>query len=403
MDIAIVVVAYNRPQSLFRVLNSLTMADFQDRKDVSLYISIDFSGEFECLKIAQEIEWNFGKKIVTEHQENLGLKDHILSCGDLSQNHDAIIVLEDDLFVSPQFYTYTLSAIQFVNDDPEIAGIGLYSYNYNEFAYTRFYPINDGYDNYYMKVPCSSGQVWTKKQWGNFRDYLDTAPELSYDDCLPHFVVDWKPSSWKKLFYKYIVDESKYFFYPRASLTTNIGDEGQHTKNPMDVWKTELLLGKMSYRFCSLSDSKSVYDSFFELEGRVYNLFSNTNKSIEFDLYGLKPINHVKSEFLFSIKKCRKIIRSYNVDLLPFELNVLYEEKDFKKNTQAINFGRATDFEDEIGIERYVQDLNRSSLMFLPYIEDKISEEKQKIWDSKTFKFGERILRIIKPIQRFFR
>src|SRR5574344_1345043 len=99
-DIPIVVVAYNRLESLKRILASLSRGEYP-REPVELIISIDRGDNQEVLQYADAFPWPHGEKRVIYRPENLGLKRHILTCGDLTQDHDGIILLEDDLVVSP--------------------------------------------------------------------------------------------------------------------------------------------------------------------------------------------------------------------------------------------------------------------------------------------------------------
>ena len=79
MKTAIVVVAFNRPNSLIKLLSSLEKAFYT-----------------EVVKIANDFVWSYGDKIIIDHKKNLGLKKHILSCGDLTDKYDSVIILEDD-------------------------------------------------------------------------------------------------------------------------------------------------------------------------------------------------------------------------------------------------------------------------------------------------------------------
>ena len=63
VDIAIVVVTFNRPNSLERLLKSLYYSDYTGYSDIILYISIDFSDNSECQKIAESFDWIHGDKI----------------------------------------------------------------------------------------------------------------------------------------------------------------------------------------------------------------------------------------------------------------------------------------------------------------------------------------------------
>ncbi|MEL6484270.1 MAG: hypothetical protein AAFP96_05420, partial [Bacteroidota bacterium] len=91
---AIVVVAFNRPKSLKRVLKSVQTAFYPSEIEIPLIISIDYSPtNKEVLEIAHDFTWKNGAKQVIQHRENLGLKEHILSCGDLSEKYGGVIVL----------------------------------------------------------------------------------------------------------------------------------------------------------------------------------------------------------------------------------------------------------------------------------------------------------------------
>ena len=106
MKPAIVVVAYNRDKALKRLLNSLESADYSGFSDITLVISIDKSDSTEVIETAEAFSWEQGEKRVITHPERLGLKKHILGLGDLTAEFGSIIMLEDDLFVSPLLYHY---------------------------------------------------------------------------------------------------------------------------------------------------------------------------------------------------------------------------------------------------------------------------------------------------------
>src|SRR5690625_1023767 len=163
MKLPIVVIAYNRDLTLKRLLNSLDQANY-DEDNVDLIISIDKTNNSSVYQIAEKFEWRYGSKIIIKREENLGLRKHVLTCGDLVLKYDGLIMLEDDLVVSPAFYQFATEATLFYNNDSNIAGISLYTYRISEFSNLRtFIPMQDDSDIFYMKVPSSWGQLWTKK------------------------------------------------------------------------------------------------------------------------------------------------------------------------------------------------------------------------------------------------
>ena len=104
MNIGVVIPCYNRVDSLNRLLVSLKDANYLG-DDVDLIFSIDYSGINSVQVLAESFQWEFGIKKLILHSNNLGLKQNILSCGDLVDEYDAVIILEDDLYVAKDFYS----------------------------------------------------------------------------------------------------------------------------------------------------------------------------------------------------------------------------------------------------------------------------------------------------------
>ena len=98
--ITIVVVGYNRADAMERVLHSLSRAQY-DYTDIRLVVSIDHSGNEEVVHTAEAFEWKYGEKEVIYRPERLGLRKHIISCGDMTEKYDTVMILEDDIYVSP--------------------------------------------------------------------------------------------------------------------------------------------------------------------------------------------------------------------------------------------------------------------------------------------------------------
>ena len=88
MNIAICIIAYNRIDSLKRVLTSLEQSYYDE--SVTLIISIDKSNTTQVEDFAKQYHWKQGEKRVITHPENLGLRKHVLKCGDLLQEYDAL-------------------------------------------------------------------------------------------------------------------------------------------------------------------------------------------------------------------------------------------------------------------------------------------------------------------------
>ncbi|GGG42496.1 hypothetical protein GCM10011414_10090 [Croceivirga lutea] len=319
----IVVVAFNRPNSLSRLLTSLSNA-YYPNNDIPLIISIDFSSNNKSvIDIAENFNWNNGEKIVISHQKNLGLRNHILACGDLSIKYGSVLILEDDLFVSPNFYNYTQAALKFSEDKTYLSGISLYNHKINVHTGEYFSALEDGFDNWYFQFASSWGQAWNKKQWTEFKNWYNNNLDLVPSKNIPTNVTNWSDKSWLKFFIAYLVETDKYFFYPKVSLSTNFNDPGTHVASDSTAYQVELFHGKKTqFNFSHISESKSRYDSFFE-NNKLVEIENLKNKNIEIDLYGYKT--SLDKDYLLSSKRLNfKIISSYSRSLKPVEANIIY-------------------------------------------------------------------------------
>ena len=70
--IALIVVGYNRPDSVRRILGSLDQAKYEGYHRIPLIISLDHSGNEEVAAIAKEFQWKSCEKRVICHSERLG-------------------------------------------------------------------------------------------------------------------------------------------------------------------------------------------------------------------------------------------------------------------------------------------------------------------------------------------
>lgn len=401
-NIPILIVAYNRPKALQRLLSSIAKGIFPKDLSITLIISIDYSGTYECREVARNFNWKYGKKEVIQHESNLGLKAHIIKCGDLSENYDGIIMLEDDLFVSPWFYKYTLEAYGFTKHTKNIAGISLYSYRYNEFADLIFEPIDDGYDNYFMQVPSSWGQFWSKEQWQAFRKYyaiyqIQGASCFEEEYRLPKEVLKWSNhSSWKKFFFKYIVDQNKYIFFPRVSLTTNCGDPGTHFPQEITKLQVPIQMSNRQYSFSALDESYAIYDYTMDISySSVIKMNSKLEKYVfEVDLYGLKNIEKPGTTYYLSIRKSNRPELGFAYHFYPVDLNIILDiPGDF------FCLSKVEHLSSEICQNKHIQ-LAKSQIKGGEKV--MFEEGVLKVKESNSYKVGNAVLSIFRPILKLW-
>ena len=337
----IVVAAFNRAESLKRLLTSLSRAVYHAKVD--LVISIDGGGPQDVVDVANGFVWTSGEKSVLHHDQNLGLRTHIISLGDLTYKYESIILLEDDLIVNPWFYEYARAAGNFYFNEEAVAGISLYAYRNNENAdCAPFSPQYNGYDTYFMQVPSSWGQLWTKKQWNGFKAFYESNQEIVHGDRIPENVKEWADTSWKKFYFKYLSEKNKYFVTPYYSYSTNCGDAGTHFQKKTAIWQVPLLYGvPETFRFPQFEGNSIKYDSYMEIDPACLpSIEGIPHDEICVDLYGTKQLDLFDNKYWLTIRASSQVIRSYGIEMLPLENNVLYQtegkginlsEKDYLK------------------------------------------------------------------------
>jgi hypothetical protein len=325
----IVVLAFNRPKSLSRLLESIKEADYHVR--AKLIISLEGGASDEVLKISNQFNSYDLDKTIIKRKEKLGLRNHVLTCGDLVKEFGAVIILEDDLIVDKYYYRFACDSLQYYKEDNHVAGVALYSHEYNQFSDLPFRPMRNGYGTYPMQLPCSWGQCWTDKQWSNFRDwYKDkTKSDLNSIIGLPDYVKSWPDSSWKKFFHGYIVEQDLCFMYPYESYSTNCSDEGgTHIIKGSNAHQVQMATAERPYfipNFCPSENKEVFYDAFMEAGGDfVYRSLGIDRNDVTIDLQGIKPMKLLSKKALtITVKQVKNGLNYYDLKFKPIEFNLL--------------------------------------------------------------------------------
>lgn len=317
----IVVVAYNREQSLVRLLKSIQRATY-NYDDITLIISIDWSNNIETMtQIANSFEWIYGEKKVVAHEENLGLRKHVIECGSYSEKYGAVIVLEDDLYVAEDFYNYATKAANYYYNEEKVCGVGLYSYIWNVYGELTFTPQKGPGDVYFGQFMVSWGQLWTDKQWKGFYSwYMKNQTLPTYDRDIPKDVLGWPESSWGKYFACYIVKNDLYYVIPYISRSTNFHETGVHSVNETSMFQVPLSEGVQNYVFTDFDDTVH-YDIFFERKDTKW-FSSDIQSNLTIDLNASRNLKDSKRYLLSTKRYPYKIVQSYGLRLRPADANL---------------------------------------------------------------------------------
>lgn len=293
-DLVIAITAYNRATALELLFCSLAQID--TNYNVDLIISIDNNGTPDVNLAAERFVWSKGEKKVIVHKEKLGLRKHFLWIGDLTTQYKTVIFLEDDLYVSPNIVDAVCEISKIYREDKRITGISLYSPLICEFSNTRFYPVDDGSDFFFLQHPYW-GTVWFDDQWKDFREWFGS---YKFDaSLLPLNVACWPDSSFKKVYIQYMIQNHKYMVYPRASLVSNMGIQGLHNETDYFQYRTDLLIAKRKYSYITLDEAVAVYDAHFEILPEKIKKVNKKFKNYEFET-NLRGLKNVKAPYMLT-------------------------------------------------------------------------------------------------------
>lgn len=325
-NIAIVAVAYNRIDTLKRLLTSLEEADY-GCDSPTLIISIDKSDTDIVEVFSDEYFWPYGKKIISKHESNMGLHKHMMSLGQWFDLFDNLVVLEDDIIVSSSFYLYAQKAINIYSGNMSIAGISLYGFSTNYQNGQSFIPIKNQYDGYFMNCAMSWGQIWMKSQWKAFYEWYLLNIKFEYSSEIPPCLFMWK-KSWLKYHTRYCIEENKYFVFPYCSLSTNTGSVGTHSAQDDYTYQVPLQQTKTDFHLPLSVKDAICYDAFFENKC-IYDVLGYSPKDLCIDLSGTNKNNQNKRYWLTNTVSDYKILKSYGMSYRPIEVNVI---RDYSGN-----------------------------------------------------------------------
>ena len=328
-DAALVLIAFDKSQALMKSFDNLLKVDYLDKK-VDLIISIDNCGSNDVEEVAKTLNWPFGNKIIRTFSERQGLKKHVLQCMQYAEVYDVVFLLEDDIYCSKAMFAYGYNAAKFYDNDESIAGISLYGYqgNWQNWAY-RFEPYNSGFDNYFMKLAQSWGEVITKRQWYSFKEWYNQNKLFIRDEINVESINRWPDSSWLKFFNRYCFINDKYFVYPYISLTSNGNGVGIHNFETVNDFQVELQGEVKSYNFqiFDLNDKKTVvYDEYMNPIW-LYHYLDFKKEDLSIDLWCTKRKSQLSRYVLTAGYYGKKYIKSYSLSLHPIELSIMNNVK----------------------------------------------------------------------------
>ena len=241
MNMQIALFVYNRLEHTKNTINALKRNDVSN---VTLYVFSDGFKNSDDEKSVNQLRLylknieGFSKVILTESNENKGLSKSIISgVTSVLKEHETVIVLEDDLVVSPYFVDYMRNGLLKYKDDRQVMSIAGYSYPI--FAET----LEDKSDTYFLKLTTSWGWGTWKDSWDFFEKDVDKIVQNFSKDEIKEFNINNSENNWKQvllnkskvidtwaiIWYAAVYKNNGLTLFPKVSMVDNTGHDGSGT------------------------------------------------------------------------------------------------------------------------------------------------------------------------------
>lgn len=123
----IVLFVYNRPDHTRLCLEYLERNELAAESELYIFADGARPGNEEAVAAVRQViarPWKFGQVTVVERPENRGLAANVIDgVTTLLERYDRVIVLEDDLVVSPYFLRFMNDALELYRDEPRVGHI----------------------------------------------------------------------------------------------------------------------------------------------------------------------------------------------------------------------------------------------------------------------------------------
>ena len=238
----VVLFAYRRPDHLRRALDSLAANSGADQTQVSIYCDgAKSAADREAVEQVREIARSanglgtFASVRVIERDHNMGLANSVISgVTEALKVHSRVIVMEDDLVVSPDFLEYMNQALELYANNEEVISIHGFMYSV---------PPVLPQTVFLRGADCWGWATW-RRGWELFEPdaqkllkELDRSPDrtqFDFDGAFPYrqMLKDQAKGtidSWAVRWYASAFLANKLTLYPGQSLVENIGQEGSGT------------------------------------------------------------------------------------------------------------------------------------------------------------------------------
>jgi hypothetical protein len=268
----IVLFAYNRPWHVKQTLESLSKN--AEAIDSDLFIYVDgpkpnataeqLQKNKDVKAVIREKEWCKSVTIF-ESDSNKGLADSVIQgITKIFTTYERVIVIEDDVLVSPFFLRFMNDALTVFEKENRLLSIGSWNYFTNP---------NTTKENFFMNMPDTIAWATWKRSWNLFEyDGLKLYNQLHSRGLMKKFNLDGKfdfesmllsqtqgkVSSWAIRWTAIAVLNNTLSLYPKQSLSKHIGFGTDSTNCEGDDYNKNLVLAHQPIEVKSIALNESL-------------------------------------------------------------------------------------------------------------------------------------------------
>lgn len=238
----IAVFAYNRPRHLTQVLNALAECPEAPRSALTVFCDgsktpEDANAVASVRAVAHQARVSdaFGSVAIVEREANWGLSRSLIAgITAILNDHDRIIVLEDDIVVSPDFLTFMNAALEEYAEDDRVSSVHGFMMDVEVDLPQTFF---------IRGADCWGWATW-RRAWQHFEedgsallrrlDAAGLADDFDFGGAFPYrnMLIEQTRGgvdSWAIRWYASTYLADLLTLYPGRSLARNIGQEGSGT------------------------------------------------------------------------------------------------------------------------------------------------------------------------------
>ena len=268
----IILFTYNRIAHTRETLKALALNSLSQDSDLIIYSDAarqesDIESVAEVRRYIRDIT-GFKSVTIIEREINFGLAPSIIDgVTQVCIQYGKAIVLEDDIVTSPYFLKYMNDALNYYNDNKQVASIHGY-----------VYPIEDLPETFFLRgADCWGWATW-QDRWSLFEaDGSKLLNQLKATNLINRFDFDgtYKYSqmledqikgtnnSWAVRWHATAFLNNQYTLYPGKSLVENIGNDGSGTHcETTNIFSSTLLHKAVQYFPEDVTDSPIAFELF---------------------------------------------------------------------------------------------------------------------------------------------